>query len=168
VGGVAEIEVWLPGSGGCGPIVSDAGFESPVVGASGFQYHRPAPLGVLPGRESAATAALPPATRPHLGNSGGVLTGWARLLHFTNHLGLSSKHQLHSHVFGAQRGNCCNDGGQDFQVYLDDLSYGTFHPTGTSYADYSTIPFTTTAGTHTLKFYGLNPLGGDHTAFIAT
>jgi RHS repeat-associated protein len=66
----------------------------------------------------------------------------------------------------AQRSNCCNTGGQDIQVYLDSDLKGTFHPSSGSYAEYSTAAFSTTTGAHTLKFVGLNPLGGDHTAFI--
>ena len=43
---------------------------------------------------------------------------------------------------------------------------GTFKPTGTSYAPYTTNAFTVTAGTHTITFVGLNPNGGDNTAFV--
>src|SRR6185437_9663572 len=57
-------------------------------------------------------------------------------------------------------------GGQDIQVYLDSDLKGTFHPSSGSYAEYATANFTTTAGAHVVKFVGLNPLGGDHTAFI--
>ncbi len=66
----------------------------------------------------------------------------------------------------AQRGNCCGNGGQDLQVLLDGAVLGTFKPTGTSYTTYTTGMFTTTAGTHTLTFAGLDTAGGDNTAFI--
>lgn len=69
--------------------------------------------------------------------------------------------------FAAQRTNCCNAGGQDFAAYLDNTLLGTFHPPANgSYVEFSTSSFTTTAGSHTVKFVGLNPLGGDHTAFV--
>src|SRR5205085_1906898 len=55
---------------------------------------------------------------------------------------------------------------QDFQVWLDTTLLGTFQPTGTSYQEYATAAFTTTAGAHTLKFIGRNTVGGDNTAFI--
>jgi len=41
-----------------------------------------------------------------------------------------------------------------------------FKPGGTSYALYTTNAFTVTAGTHTVEFVGLDPNGGDNTAFI--
>jgi len=56
--------------------------------------------------------------------------------------------------------------GQDFQVTLDGAPLGTFKPSGTSYATYATLPFTATAGSHTLAFVGLDTAGGDNTAFI--
>lgn len=65
----------------------------------------------------------------------------------------------------AQRGNW-NQGGQDFDVYLDGMLLGTFRPADTAYAEMSTAPFTTTAGSHVLKFVGKNTNGGDNTAFI--
>ncbi|MBV9850850.1 MAG: hypothetical protein JO250_14350, partial [Armatimonadetes bacterium] len=39
-------------------------------------------------------------------------------------------------------------------------------PSGTAYADYTVGPFTAAAGSHTLAFVGLNPHGGDNTAFL--
>jgi RHS repeat-associated protein len=65
----------------------------------------------------------------------------------------------------AQRGNSSN-GGQDFDVYLDSTLLGTFRPASTSYSTLSTTPFTTTAGTHALKFVGRDSAGGNNTAFI--
>jgi hypothetical protein len=54
-----------------------------------------------------------------------------------------------------QRLNCCNAGGQDFQVYLDNNLIGTFHPNTSGYLDYSTATFDTTSGAHVVKFVGL-------------
>src|SRR6185369_4386435 len=65
-----------------------------------------------------------------------------------------------------QRTNCCNTGGQDIGVYVDSTQVATFHPSAIAYTEYSTPAFVTTSGSHTVKFAGLNPLGGDHTAFI--
>lgn len=65
----------------------------------------------------------------------------------------------------AQRGNY-NQGGQTFQVLVDGNVVGTFTPNGTQYSSYSTSTFTVTAGTHTVEFVGLNPHGGDNTAFV--
>lgn len=59
-----------------------------------------------------------------------------------------------------------NFGGiQDFAVFLDDTLLGTFTPASTSYQDIS-VSFSTSTGTHTLTFQGLNTAGGDNTSFI--
>ncbi len=65
----------------------------------------------------------------------------------------------------AQRGNY-QSSFQTFQVQVDGTVVGTFTPTGTSYAPYTTDAFTVTAGTHAITFVGLNPNGGDNTAFV--
>src|SRR5262249_38055478 len=65
----------------------------------------------------------------------------------------------------AQRRNF-QSGSQAIQVQIDGVGVGTITPTGTSYATYSTNSFTVTAGTHTLAYVGLNPSGGDNTAFL--
>jgi hypothetical protein len=46
------------------------------------------------------------------------------------------------------------------------MAVGTFTPAGTAYSTFTTSNFTVTAGTHTLSFVGLDPNGGDNTAFI--
>ena len=43
---------------------------------------------------------------------------------------------------------------------------GTATPQWTSYGLYQTTNFTVTAGLHNIVFEGVNPLGGDNTAFI--
>jgi hypothetical protein len=42
----------------------------------------------------------------------------------------------------------------------------TITPSGTNYATYSTGSFNVTSGSHTISFVGLNPGGGNNTAFI--
>jgi fibronectin type 3 domain-containing protein len=65
----------------------------------------------------------------------------------------------------AQRGNYQYTY-QTFQVLVDGTVVGTFQPASTSYAQYTTNRFTVMAGNHTIEFAGLNPNGGDNTAFI--
>jgi RHS repeat-associated protein len=65
-----------------------------------------------------------------------------------------------------QRTNCCNAGGQDIVVYIDDTQVGSFHPSGTAYVEYSTGMFSTSTGAHTVKFAGVDPLGTGVAAFI--
>src|SRR5204862_4314208 len=55
---------------------------------------------------------------------------------------------------------------QTFWALVDGSVVGTCTPSGTSYAAYTTAPFTVSAGTHTIAFVGLNPNGGDNTALI--
>ena len=51
-------------------------------------------------------------------------------------------------------------------MLVDGVVISTFTPSGTSYLSYSTATFTVTAGSHTIKFLGLDSAGGDNTAFI--
>src|ERR1041385_7134879 len=156
--------VMMPQSGG--PTIGNPGFETPAIGAGNFQY---GPAGNswtfagagVSGNGSGFTSGNPAA--PEGGQVGFIQdTGYIS----QSISGFQANTNYSVTFTSAQRGNCCNDGGQDIQVLIDDVVIGTFHPTGTTYLDYSTTAFTTTAGTHTLKFYGLNSLGGDHTAFI--
>jgi hypothetical protein len=55
---------------------------------------------------------------------------------------------------------------QVFDVEIDGSVVGTFTPAGTSYSPYTTASFTVTASSHIISFVGLNPNGGDNTAFI--
>ncbi len=55
---------------------------------------------------------------------------------------------------------------QTFQVRIDGTVVGTFTPSGTAYAAYTSSTFTVAAGVHTVAFVGLNPNGGDNTAFL--
>ena len=65
----------------------------------------------------------------------------------------------------AQRGNY-QASRQDFKVLVDGTVISTFTPSSTSYLSYSTATFTVTAGSHTIKFLGLDSAGGDNTAFV--
>ena len=56
---------------------------------------------------------------------------------------------------------------QTFQVKVDGAVVATVTPSGAvAFATYATSPFTVTAGAHTIQLVGLNPLGGDNTAFV--
>jgi RHS repeat-associated protein len=148
--------------------VTNFGFEAPVIGNSSFQY---APTG---GAWTFTAGAG--VTGNNSGFTGGLAAPQGSQAAFIQAGSASTISQLVSGFqsgtnyiitfASVQRSNCCNSGGQDFQVYLDSILLGTFHPSTGGYADYSTPTFTTTAGTHVLKFVGLNSLGGDHTAFI--
>ena len=51
-------------------------------------------------------------------------------------------------------------------MLVDGQDVGTYTPTGTSYARYTTTAFTVAAGAHTIEFRGLDSAGGDNTAFL--
>ena len=51
-------------------------------------------------------------------------------------------------------------------MLVDGVVVGTFTPSGTTYQTYTTAAFSVAAGTHTIKFQGLDSAGGDNTAFV--
>ena len=55
---------------------------------------------------------------------------------------------------------------QEIEVLIDGAQAGAIEPVNTTYASYQTPAFTVAAGAHTVTFLGMNPLGGDDTAFI--
>ncbi len=56
--------------------------------------------------------------------------------------------------------------GQTIEVLVDGAPVSTITPSGTSYAEYDTATFTVSPGAHTIELLGLDPHGGDNTAFI--
>jgi RHS repeat-associated protein len=147
--------------------VANPSFEAPVVGNGSFQY---SPTGAswtfttgggISGMNSGFTGS--PSAAPD-GNQIGFIQADGTISQAI--AGFQANTNYVISFAAAQRTNCCNTGGQDIQVYLDSTLLGTFHPSSGSYLEYSTANFTTTAGSHLVKFVGLNPLGGDHTAFI--
>ncbi len=55
---------------------------------------------------------------------------------------------------------------QTIQVLVDNVPVSSITPASTNYALYMTTTFTATAGTHSIEILGLNPHGGDNTAFV--
>ena len=147
--------------------VPNGGFEAPVLGNGNWQYSPSggswtfAAGGGISGINSAFTGV--PSAAPQ-GAQVAFLQATGTISQSISGFQASANYVI---TFSAiQRTNCCNTGGQDIGVYLDDVLIGSFHPGSTGYLEYSTQAFSTTTGTHTIKFAGLNPLGGDHTAFI--
>ena len=62
----------------------------------------------------------------------------------------------------AQRGSQT----QTIEVLIDGKSVGTATPASSAFGTYQTSVFTVAAGTHTVELLGLNPKGGDNTAFV--
>ncbi len=55
---------------------------------------------------------------------------------------------------------------QEIEVLVDGVAYGTIQPLTTSYASYQSSTFAVPAGAHTIELLGVDPLGGDNTAFL--
>ncbi|HEX3252822.1 MAG TPA: RHS repeat-associated core domain-containing protein [Pyrinomonadaceae bacterium] len=146
--------------------VPNAGFETPVLGSGNFQY---APSGGswsfangggISGMNSPFTGV--PSAAPD-GVQVAFIQATGTVSQSISGFQASANYVI---TFSAiQRTNCCNTTGEDIGVYLDNTLVGTFHPSNTAYVEYSTAPFTTTTGAHTVKFAGLNATG-DQTAFI--
>jgi RHS repeat-associated protein len=64
----------------------------------------------------------------------------------------------------ARRGS--RGGSNDFRVLIDGQAVGTFKPANTSYDLFGTTAFTVTAGSHTIRFEGVNSAGGDNTSLV--
>ena len=54
----------------------------------------------------------------------------------------------------------------DNNILLNSGQPDSIDPASTQYESYESATFTVAAGAHTIEFLGLNPLGGDNTAFI--
>ena len=146
-------------------VFADQGFEQVQVGAGHYQYRPAGSAWAFSGNSgiaannSAFTSGNPPAPQgtqvaflQRTGSFSQTVAGWA----------------AGSYVItfdAAQRGNY-QASRQDFQVLVDGSVVGTFTPSGTAYQGYITAAFTVTAGSHTIKFQGLDSAGGDNTAFI--
>jgi hypothetical protein len=141
----------------------DGGFESPNVGAgfhidpTGTAWTYTGSAGVA-GNGSAYTSSNPPAPE---GTQVGIIQQTGKM---SQTITLAAGTYTASFA-AAQRGNF-NASSQTFEVVIDSLVVGVFTPAGASYSSLTTGPFTVTAGTHTFAIVGLDPNGGDNTAFI--
>jgi hypothetical protein len=163
--GVGQVTVTLSNTADNTPVLNDAGFESPALGAGNHQY---APAGSpwsfagpagISGNGSGFTAGNPAAPEggqvaflQGTGSMSQAVSGWAAGSYVVS-------------FDAAQRGNW-QDSAQDFEILVDGQVVGTFIPTDTTYRAYATAVFPVTAGSHTLTFKGLDTAGGDNTAFI--
>ena len=145
--------------------IGDPGFEQVQVGAGHYQY-RPtgspwtfAGSSGIAANNSAFTSGNPPAPAGHTGR-----------LPAGNWLDHPDRHRLGRRLLRAhlRRRPARNyqASHQDFEVLIDGTVISTFTPSSTSYLSYSTATFTVTAGSHTIKFLGLDSAGGDNTAFV--
>ena len=66
----------------------------------------------------------------------------------------------------AQRAGAAQTSFQEIQVLVDGVQVGLVTPLSTNYGSYQTLTFMVTSGFHTVTFTGLDPQGGDNTAFL--
>ncbi len=65
----------------------------------------------------------------------------------------------------AQRGNH-QASSQTFEIRVDGATVQSITPAGTSYGTYASAPVLLTSGAHSVELRGINPNGGDNTAFV--
>jgi RHS repeat-associated protein len=149
-------------------VIPNSGFETPALGAGNFQYS-PTGGSWTFGGGTGISANGSGFTSGNPGAPDGSQVAFIQMGSndvFSQSLsGFQTGVSYTVSFSAAQRGNASN-GGQDFDLYLDSTLLGTFRPAGTSYSTMSTSAFTTTAGTHALRFVGRDSAGGDNTAFI--
>jgi predicted RecA/RadA family phage recombinase/DNA-directed RNA polymerase subunit K/omega len=144
-------------------LIGDDGFELPALAASTFQY---APSG-SPWQFSAGAGVC--SNGSAFGNPNAPDGVQAAFIQGTG--SVSQSVYLDAGAYGlsfpaAQRAGVNQAHYQELEVLVDGAAVGTVTPTSAAYAWYETPSFTVSAGTHTIQFLGMNPLGGDNTAFV--
>jgi hypothetical protein len=145
------------------PALANPGFEAPAVGAGSFDYNATDAGWTFTGMAGIAA------------NGSGFTTGnpvapeGTQVAFVQETGGMSQAVTLTGGVYtlsfeAAQRATFSTS--QTFQVLVDGQAVATVTPAGTSYATYTTATFSVTAGSHTVTFVGLDPLGGDNTALV--
>ena len=149
---------------GIKPVVADSGFESESVGSRGYVYNPTGSAWVYQG-DSGVTGNHTDFTGNLTAPQGDQVAFLQRRGSFSQAVAFSAAGTYQASFQAAQRGNY-NTGREDFQVLIDGNVVGTFKPTGVNYQNFATNSFTVTAGSHTLRFVGLDSATGDNTGFI--
>jgi hypothetical protein len=141
-------------------VFADPGFETPFVGAGNFEYRPTGSPWTFAGNAGLASngsafnnPAAPQGSQvAFLQESGSSISQVVDVPAGTYVL----------NFMAAQRpGNQ-----QAFEVKLDGAGVAKFAPSGSQFALYETAPIAFSGGQHTIQFVGLNPRGGDNTAFL--
>ena len=144
--------------------ISDGSFETPTLTANTYQYAPNGSAWLFSGAAGITTNDSPfNSSNPNAPDGTQVA-----FLQDNGSMGQSVYMDVGTYSFSfqaAQRaGNAIS---QAIQVSVNGSQIGAITPTSTTYASYQTSSFTiTTAGPQTVQFIGLNPQGGDNTAFI--
>ena len=147
--------------------VNDSSFEVPALAANSYQY---APNG-SPWQFSPAAGISTNGSAFTSGNPASAPDG-TQVAFIQDTGSMSQSVYMPAGVYSltyqaAQRADYTTKHYQELEVLVDGSPVGTATPTSSYYGLYQTDIFTvTTAGPHTIEFLGLNPTGGDNTAFI--
>ena len=150
------------------PQLSDPGFETPVVGTGAYGDFEYDPSGSpwtftnatgVAGNGSGFTSGNPNAPQ---GTQVGLLQGVGGTISQSIEMAAGS----YVVTFDAAQRGAGNHGGEDVEVLVDGVNEGLLIPASSSYALYSSMIFSVTAGEHTIEFLGVDPSGLDNTAFI--
>lgn len=148
-------------------LIPDFGFETPVVGHGSYEVNPSgsswtwsgAQAGIAGNNNNWNNAWGPEAPEGEqagflydTGSFSQSVSGWAAGTYLIS-------------FFAAQAG-INNASQQDFQVLVDGTVYGHFTPSSSSYALYTTSPFTVTSGSHTIEFLGLNTADSGNNAVL--
>jgi PKD repeat protein len=163
-GGVGATTASVTVGGQASSTLQQGGFETPALGSGNFAY---APAGSawaftagagIAANNSPFTSANPAAPQgsqvAFLQNTGSISQA------------VSMAAGSYTLTLQAAQRNYMGTDSQAVGVLIDGASVGTVTPGSTAYASYSTPAFTVAVGTHTIELLGLDPSGGDNTAFI--
>jgi len=145
--------------------IGNGSFETPALGAGKFQY---TPTGSL--WRFAGTAGLS-ANRSGFTSANPVAPDGTQVAFLQGAGSMSQSVYLAPGTYSvtflaAQRGKC-QASYQSIAVQVDGVRVCFATPADTQYRSYQTLNFqVTTDGMHALRFAGLNPKGGDNTAFV--
>ena len=142
---------------------SDPGFETPNVAAAGFQVDPTGSPWTFAGAAGLASNGGP-VTSGNPNAPQGTQVAWMQNGGTVSQVVNVAAGSYTISFEAAQRGNFPSN--STIQVKIDGQTVGTITPTGTSYALYSTGPFTVTAGSHTIQFVGVG-VGGSTALFDA-
>jgi hypothetical protein len=145
--------------------ISDGSFEAPGLAAATFQYTPNGSPWQFAGGAVAANGSGFAAANPAApdGTQAAILQCAASI---------SQSVYLDAGTYAisfqaAQRGGSCQAHYQTIAVLVDGVQVGSYTPAGRQYSAYQTSSFPVpTTGMHTIRFAGLNPLGGDNTALL--
>ncbi len=141
----------------------DAGFETPFAGPSAYQYNATGSAWTfsgfagVAGNASGFTAENPDAPQ-------GAQVAFLQMTGSASQSVTLTGGTYAISLDAAQR--AIGPSNQTIEVLVDNTPVSTIMPTSTNYSLYTTTTFTVTAGAHTIEILGLDPHGGDNTAFI--